>query len=167
MAEHAHITSAPTSPPAGRRDLFACLGGFLLVRGTPAVLAQESAPSLAVSPAGSAQPLPALATNPDAELITACAAHVENMNAVNSGGCATDDDDDPCWQAYERTRNLISDAEPLTLAGMLAKARASVAEAQQVHADGMLDDAHGTMGEPWSWQLLKDLLRLFSDGGVA
>jgi len=97
--------------------------------------------------------------NPDAELIRVCEAHPAILAALDEHGSGADDC--PLWLAYERSRDAIHAAVPLTLAGMVAKARAAKAEVR--NPDGPEDPA-GTPGATWSWDLLNDLLRL--EGGA-
>ena len=67
--------------------------------------------------AAKAAPIPVIAPgNPDAELIRVCNEHVTNLHASNAS--SIDTDEDPLWDAYERTRDAISGAKPRTLAGM-------------------------------------------------
>lgn len=95
--------------------------------------------------------------HPDADLIAVCAEHAVNVTAYNrDGGLGDFDDYDPLYEAYARTRNVISEAKPHTLDGMLAKARAAMAEAT---ADfGGEEDPDGTPAASWAWDLVKDLL---------
>ena len=109
--------------------------------------------------AAKAAPMPVIAPgNPDAELIRLCAEHVANMRAYNrDGGLEDIDKPDPLWDAYERTRDAITEAKPCTLAGMQAKARAAKAEALTSRTDGT-ESPEGTPAEAWAWQLVNDLL---------
>lgn len=68
------------------------------------------------------------AVHPDAELIRLCEAHAALRDLCNSG-VDGGDYDGPTWQAYDRSRDAISEAEPKTLAAMMAKARVAKAEA--------------------------------------
>ena len=96
--------------------------------------------------------------HPDAELIRLCAQHVVNMRAYNQAGGLEDiDEPDPLWDAYERTRDAITEAKPCTLAGMQAKAQAAKAEALTSRTDGT-ESPEGTPAEAWAWQLVNDLL---------
>jgi hypothetical protein len=108
---------------------------------------------------------PARATAPDAdsELIRICAEHIVNMRTFNSSQSDLESDDDPLWHAYERTRDAIHDAEPQTIAGMVAKARAAEAEAMGANLNGDENPA-GTLAECWAYDLVKDLLRLYGEG---
>ena len=65
------------------------------------------------------------------------------------------------WQAYARSRDAIRDAEPQTMDGLVAKARAAKAEARIGNG---FDKPEGTPAEYWAWDLVNDLLRL---GGEA
>lgn len=122
--------------PARRRGL---LGGF----------AALAAPALPASAA--AQP----ATSPDAELIRICARHPAAIAALNYG--PDEAGDGPLWQAYARSRDAISAAQPTTIAGVLAKARAAKAEA--LNLDGS-ESPNCCPAEAWAWDLVNDLLRL-------
>jgi hypothetical protein len=117
-----------------------------MLAGTDAVIAAVGIPTAAV----------ALAANPDAELIAACEQHPINTRAFNrypEEGAETE----RLWAAYEATRDLISDAVPLTMAGVLAKARAAAGEARGLYGQ---EQWGGSMGEGWAYDIVKDLLRL-------
>ena len=79
------------------------------------------------------------ATNPDAELIRTCDGHAALMDAVNNEPGHMDDGS-PVWRAYTQSRHAISEAEPKTLEGMMAKARVAKAQARQ--PDGGDDPWH-------------------------
>ena len=95
------------------------------------------------------------APSPDAELIRICEAHLEIIRAAERD--STIEDDCPLWQAYERSRDAIHAAVPLTLAGVMAKARAAKAEALNPNGS---ENPEGTPAETWAWDLVNDLLRL-------
>jgi len=95
------------------------------------------------------------APTPDAELIRICEAHPAVMDAVSDLGSGRDDC--PYWKAYERSRDAIFDAKPVTMAGMLAKARAAKAEARTPSG---VEDPDNSPAELWAWDLVNDLLRL-------
>ncbi|WP_426957991.1 hypothetical protein [Muricoccus radiodurans] len=101
-----------------------------------------------------------IASNPDDEGIRVCLAHHDAIRAVNEHRTGVDDDD-PIWLAYERSKNAIHDFEPVTLAGMVAKARAAKAEAR--NPDGT-ESPSNCPAEDWAWDLVHDILRL---GGAA
>ena len=61
----------------------------------------------------------------------------------------------PLWAAYEQTRDAIHEAEPQSIQGMLAKARAAKIEA------GPRDDPDDGVAIRWAWDLVNDLLRLY------
>jgi hypothetical protein len=91
----------------------------------------------------------------DAELIAACAQHPITMAALNARtGGKLCDDDDPLWKAYSENRDIISDAEPQTMEGILAKARAAVVE------NAGDEQCFTGMDQQWSWDIVKDVLRL-------
>ena len=98
----------------------------------------------------------ATAHNPDADLIRLCDAHPTLLAELKANGIGQD----YCqrWQAYERNRIAISAAVPMTMAGIVAKALAARAEAQD--SEGPV---HGTVAELWAWDLVNDLARL--EGG--
>ncbi len=100
--------------------------------------------------------------NPDAELIRVCAEHGENLRRYNLEGGTVPLDQDPLWAAYDRTRDAIYDAEPQTMAGVLAKARTALVEATDL--DGQFVTA-SCDGHSWALDLLLDLERLY--GGAA
>jgi hypothetical protein len=106
--------------------------------------------------AATAIPSAAAASSPDAELIRICAEHIENMNAYNNDLSDTESDENPLWDAYERTRDAIDDAQPKTIAGMLAKARAAKAEALDPDGEERADGRAAA----WSWDIVNDLIRL-------
>uniref|UniRef100_UPI0005C143E2 hypothetical protein n=1 Tax=Muricoccus aerilatus TaxID=452982 RepID=UPI0005C143E2 len=70
----------------------------------------------------------ATAHNPDADLIRLCDAHPTLLAELKAKG--TGRDYCPRWQAYERNRDAISAAVPMTMAGIIAKALAAKAEAR-------------------------------------
>ncbi len=95
--------------------------------------------------------------HPDADLIAVCAEHAVNVAAYHrDGGLGDFDDYDPLWEACARTRDVISEAKPHTLDGMLAKARAAMAEATAGFSGD--EDPDGTPAATWAWDLVKDLL---------
>ncbi|WP_043839332.1 hypothetical protein [Muricoccus aerilatus] len=99
----------------------------------------------------------ATAHNPDAELIRLCDAHPTLLAELKTEGAGHG----YCrrWQAYERNRDAISAAVPMTMAGIVAKALAARAEAR-----GSDETVHGTVAELWAWDLVKDLVRLEGEG---
>jgi len=99
----------------------------------------------------------ALQSNPDAELIAACKQHSLNIRAYNRSPEDDTDPPGPLWSAYETTRDLISEAVPQTLAGVIAKAKAAAHEARGLHGE---EAWGGSMGERWSQDIAKDLLRI-------
>ena len=99
--------------------------------------------------------------SPDAELIALCAQHPALIAAFNTSD-GDGSDSDPTWAAYAASRDAISDAVPQTFAGMRAKAL--VAKAEALSPDGT-EHPSSTMAQPWSWDLVNDLLRL--TGGAA
>ncbi|MEJ0047395.1 MAG: hypothetical protein WDN04_15750 [Rhodospirillales bacterium] len=108
--------------------------------------------------AGQLEPaeLPPGAEPPDADLIRICREHDDDRRAYDDSE-GTGDDLDALWDAYECSRDVISDAKPQTLAGIVAKAAAAKADA--VDADGE-ESWGGSMGEIWAVDIVKDLLRI-------
>jgi hypothetical protein len=100
--------------------------------------------------------------NPDAELIRICDGHAALIDAVNADP-ADMDDSSPLWRAYTQSRHAISEAQPQTLAGMMAKARAAKVEARTPNGEEMI---HGTDAEEWAMDLVNDLLRIGRRGGT-
>ena len=98
-----------------------------------------------------------LVRSSDAELIRICAEHIVNRDAYNNNPTcgALPYEEDPLWLAYERTLIAVSEAEPKTLAGLAAKARATKAEA--THPDGTEAPEDEI---DWAWDLVNDLIRL-------
>ena len=123
------------SGPA-RHGLLVALPALALV---PALLAAASTPA-----------------NPDAALIAACDAYRDLMDAVNRGDDGNDDNG-LAWRAYEACRDTVTDGEPQTMAGVLAKARAVKVEGRM--RDGS-EQLSGTMAEGWALDVVNALLRL-------
>ncbi|WP_043838366.1 hypothetical protein [Muricoccus aerilatus] len=107
--------------------------------------------AVAVTPAAAT-----IAPSPDADLIRICEAHPAILKALDKHGSG--EDDCPFWLAYVRSRDAIHTAVPMTLAGMIAKARAAKAEA--FNSESGTEIPHGTPGETWGWDIVNDLLRL-------
>ncbi|TPG41933.1 hypothetical protein EAH89_28210 [Roseomonas nepalensis] len=126
------------------------LGGLAALAATPA--AALMAPPLTYA---EATPGRRSSPHPDAELIRICAEHPARLQAVNHG--SEEGEDGPIWQAYAQSRDAIHAAVPVTLAGVVAKARAAKAEA--LNADGT-ESPNDTPAGTWAWELLNDLLRL-------
>lgn len=64
--------------------------------------------------------------------------------------------------AYQRTRNAIADAEPQTIEGMLAKARAAKGEATD---QAGVERPESGPAAGWAWDLVNDLLRPYAQPG--
>jgi hypothetical protein len=124
------------------------------ILGGVAALAAPSIPTLAAEGVSSTHLLPGRRPSPDAELIRICEGHAAFTEELQHCNCLED-----CahWRAYERSRDAIHDAVPMTLAGMAAKARAAKIEARA--ADGT-ENPEGSPAETWAWDLVNDLLRL-------
>lgn len=96
----------------------------------------------------------------DAGLLVACQRYAAARQAIRDA----DDlpDEDPRWDAYDAARDAISDARPLTIAGVLAKARAAMLDATD--AEGFeTADSGGAMFDEWAGDIVRDLLRLAGD----
>lgn len=94
--------------------------------------------------------------DPDAKLIRMCDAHASKIVAVNDGDKR---DDHPDWKAYEQSCDFIAGNKAITLAGVLAKARAAEAEAVlSVIADGEIN--WDNRAAAWSVLVTQDLLAL-------
>ena len=91
----------------------------------------------------------------DADFIALCARHVVNHGAYERYTGPLDAKHNPLWAAYEQTRDAIHEAEPQSIQGMLAKARAAKIEA------GPCDDPDDGVAIRWAWDLVNDLLRLY------
>lgn len=91
----------------------------------------------------------------DQELVSLCAQHIVNRQAVLD--CPLDPDDSPSWLPYAVTHDAISNARPKTLAGLIAKARAAKGEASI--GTGNEDPLNGSALE-WAWDIVNDLIRL-------
>ena len=102
---------------------------------------------------------PAANGNPDHDLIRRCADHLACLAAVKAA--PDEEEDGPAWLAYESNRDAISAAQPQTLAGLTAKARAAKLEATFWDS---FENIHDTMAEPWAWDLVNALLRLAGEG---
>ncbi len=145
---------------ASRRSVLAALSGAALAGGALVLAMPTEAPATIVTMTKG---------GPDADLIALCAQHIVNLRAFNDSPAMDTigyDYDDPLWDAYEATRDAISDAKPQTFAGLVAVAQAAMAEAGPDRQDP--DDRlfHG-MDEQWSWNLLCDLLRLHNAEAVS
>jgi hypothetical protein len=104
------------------------------------------------------------ANSPDAEAIRICEKHLVNLRAYNAHPDALDNDEHPLLLAYEHTQKAIDAMRPVTLAGLAAKARVALAEAQPI--DGGLDELwESSNGGIWAADLARDLIRIA--GGVA
>ena len=137
------------------------------------MLSAGSATLLAVDLVGSGALLGAIAEHakdidhPDAALIRMCEQHITNLQVFN------DSEESPCgrcgptplWDAYTATLDTITAAKPQTIAGMVAIARAAMAEARY---EGNLEDdrTYHSVDEHLAWNLVDDLLRLHGGLGV-
>ncbi len=88
----------------------------------------------------------------DRALIALCDEHIANWQALNA--CSLDSDESPHYVAYLATYEAISQARPMTLAGLVAKAQAARREATGPTGG----DESG--GRVWAWNLVNDLIRI-------
>jgi hypothetical protein len=65
---------------------------------------------------------------PDAKLIELVTAHAANLAAFNGHDGRDEAEHERLGQAYDRTRDALDDAKPQTLAGIIALAKAAMAE---------------------------------------
>jgi hypothetical protein len=140
------LPQKPTGPKPPRR-------GFLA-----AISALAIAPAVAAEGAATCRTIPVRRPSPDADLIRICDGHAAVLEALESCNCL---EDCPRWLDYERSRDAIHAAVPVTMAGVVAKARAAKIEARNV--DGT-ENPDGCPAETWAWDLVNDLLRL--EGGA-
>lgn len=131
-----------------RRSLFAATGAVVMGSGITAGFAASVADLVP--------------TDPDAELIALCDEHIKNHRAFNLDGGHLENERDPLWASYERTYAPIDDAKPVTMAGVLAKARAAQNEAVNPN-NGGFDWDEGTYLK-WSSDVVDDLLRIAGEG---
>jgi hypothetical protein len=96
--------------------------------------------------------------HPDAGLIELCERHIANLHAHNNDPDGTGDADDPLLLAYLGTLAEVHLAKPKTLAGMIAKARAAMAE---IDADA---DEDASPGFVWAREALGALVLLSGAG---
>ena len=139
-----------TETPTTRRGLLAASGAIAIL-----------------GPVGTAA-APASAGHPDAELIRVCAQHIHNVDAYNASDeldVLFDGGPTPLWSAYLNTRDFIDATEPLTIAGVLALAKAARHEAT-ANLDGE-EDWEGHPGEMWAPRIINALLRLHGEEAVA
>lgn len=98
-----------------------------------------------------------VAAGPDAQLIALCELHVFNLRAHNNDPDGTGDEHDPLLRAYLGTLAEVRLAKPKTLAGILAKGRAALAE---IDADA---DADASPGFVWAREALGALVLLHGE----
>lgn len=94
--------------------------------------------------------------HPDAELIAACAEHARCHRVINADVSDRDCEDHPLWALYLRCESVIDNAQPRTMTGLAAKARAALLEASMPDGHESWDD--GAQG--WAADLVRDLVRL-------
>lgn len=150
----------PTTAPGRRRALLAGAGALVIGATAPAAASATTVDAELLALVAGASPGTA---NPDAELIRLCAEHPALLDAYNRDGGYVDCEVDPLWHAYSRSRDAIGAAQPRTLAGMLAKARAAKAEAA---LPGGREQPECTPAERWAWDLVNDLLRLHGEAAA-
>jgi hypothetical protein len=100
----------------------------------------------------------------DAELIRAVGAIDAARDAYNQDHGDGGTDNNPLWQAYEKLRDIISEASPQTVEGLFAKARAAKSEARVLVNGTYYEQPSNTPAETWAWDLVNDLVRLFGAG---
>ncbi len=116
-----------------------------------------SAAALAVTaPPGPSSPAP----HPDAALIEACERHIKNFFAFNYDEGDDEDAHEALGQLYDESLDAVGELRPVTLAGIVAKARATKVEG--THPDGS-HDVGGTPAADWALDIINDLLRLFGE----
>jgi hypothetical protein len=115
----------------------------------------------ALTIAAAAIGIPAVAhaagANPDAELIATCGQHIVNRNAYNNYSGGVDDERERLWDAYDETRDFISDTRAQTIDGIVAKIKAAKAEATSLDGD---EDWEDGLSNGWAVDCCEDLLRL-------
>jgi hypothetical protein len=89
--------------------------------------------------------------NPDADLIRIAAEHVVNLRTFNAS--MEPGENGPLWQKYRRTYVALDEAQPQTLAGVAALARAAAAE----HA------VDGGDNVEWAFSVVDGLVRVMGD----
>jgi hypothetical protein len=105
--------------------------------------------------------------HPDAAVIAVCNEYIVNLTAFATSWSGLENEDDPLWHAWNRTRDAVTAARPQTLAGLCAKVRAAMADALPPLADGSADGecpkefSYGW--EEWAWQIMQDLLRIVGE----
>jgi hypothetical protein len=117
-------------------------------------------------PAAWPSPSPAVPTPvavPDAELVAACQHHAVLEVHINGGDCGELDDNNPMWVEYGRALAIISEAEPQTMTGWPAKARAAKIQARML---GGSEEPDSSMAADWCWHRVNDMLRLRAEGAT-
>jgi hypothetical protein len=100
--------------------------------------------------------LPLVADGADAELIRLCDQHIVDMDTFNQHKGATRAHE-KLGRAYDRSLDAISQAMPLTIAGIVAKARAAKHQATGPNGE---EETGGSVAEQWALQIVDDLLRV-------
>ena len=147
MAEHAHTTptffphvTASTPPASRRRTLFAAAGAVIMGGGITAGAAASVADLVQI--------------NPDTILIGLCDRYCIVRDEVNRDIDISDDD--PRWGAYFAVCDEITDWQPVTVEGLIAKARVTKEDAS--NPDGTEDLE--TIRMDWAWDVINGLIRL-------
>jgi hypothetical protein len=105
-------------------------------------------------------PIPAIAAQqPDADLIRICAQHTVNRITLDKGEHHDTIEYNAVDYAYAATLQAVCDAKPLTVAGIVAKARAAKDEAQLLRGG---EGPEGSIAAQWAWDIVNDLIRLAS-----
>lgn len=92
----------------------------------------------------------------DAELIAACDRFIEAWRTDGREGGLLDCEVCPLWQALDRERNAVLALPAVTIAGVVAKARAA---REVATLPGQIDYSDGIAG-PFPGQVIEDLLRI-------
>lgn len=92
----------------------------------------------------------------DGELIAACDRFIEAWRTYGREGGLLDCEVCPLWQALDRERNAVLALPAVTIAGVVAKARAA---REVATLPGQIDYSDGIAG-PFPGQVIEDLLRI-------
>ncbi len=102
------------------------------------------------------------AAGSDADLIRLCEENLAAVKAFNRSTAEIDSncDGSPLWDTYLRTQEAIVALPPQGLAGVVAKARLALGEAQEANPFDEESWEHGPAGS-WARDVVHDLLRLY------
>lgn len=125
---------------------------------------QASRRSIFAGAALAVLPIPAIAApHPDATLIRICAQHTMNRITRDKGEHPDTIEYNEVDNAYAETLQAVCDAVPMTIDGIVAKARAAKDEAQLLRGG---EDPEGCIAAQWAWDIVNDLLRLAGSAGA-